>query len=82
MCRLCFSGENEGSERAKKMHPCSNCGKKYHRSCLKTWSQHRGLLLWVLGLVKILHSPSEICFYLQIYFTGVHGHAPHAVHVR
>uniref|UniRef100_A0A803NBN8 PHD-type domain-containing protein n=1 Tax=Chenopodium quinoa TaxID=63459 RepID=A0A803NBN8_CHEQI len=23
MCRLCFSGENEGSERAKKMHPCN-----------------------------------------------------------
>ncbi|XP_021852386.1 uncharacterized protein [Spinacia oleracea] len=46
MCRLCFSGENEGSERAKKMHPCSNCGKKYHRSCLKTWSQHRDLFHW------------------------------------
>lgn len=46
MCRLCFSGENEGSAKAKKMHPCSNCGKKYHRSCLKTWSQHRDLFHW------------------------------------
>ncbi|XP_048495302.1 uncharacterized protein LOC104907813 isoform X2 [Beta vulgaris subsp. vulgaris] len=46
MCRLCFSGENEGSERARKMLPCSTCGKKYHRSCLKTWSQHRDLFHW------------------------------------
>lgn len=46
MCRLCFSGENEGSERAKKMLPCNTCGKKYHRNCLKTWSQHRDLFHW------------------------------------
>ncbi|KAK9663887.1 hypothetical protein RND81_14G004400 [Saponaria officinalis] len=46
MCRLCFSGENEGSERAKKMLPCRECGKKYHRNCLKTWSQHRDLFHW------------------------------------
>lgn len=42
MCRLCFGGENEGSERARKMLPCKTCGKKYHRSCLKAWSQNRG----------------------------------------
>ncbi|KAK6143165.1 hypothetical protein DH2020_023513 [Rehmannia glutinosa] len=41
MCRLCFSGEHEGSERAKKMLSCNSCGKKYHRSCLKAWSRNR-----------------------------------------
>ncbi|XP_074285152.1 uncharacterized protein LOC141610791 [Silene latifolia] len=46
MCQLCFAGENEGSERAKKMLPCRECGKKYHRNCLKTWSQHRDLFHW------------------------------------
>ncbi|XAR63454.1 Histone-lysine N-methyltransferase [Bertholletia excelsa] len=46
MCRLCYSGENEGSERARKMLPCKSCGKKYHRSCLKTWAQHRDLFHW------------------------------------
>lgn len=42
MCRLCFFGENEGSEKARRMLPCKKCGKKYHRSCLKSWAQHRG----------------------------------------
>ncbi|XP_074308421.1 uncharacterized protein LOC141643249 isoform X2 [Silene latifolia] len=46
MCRLCFSGEMEGTERAKKMLPCRTCGKKYHRNCLRTWSQHRDLFHW------------------------------------
>lgn len=46
MCRLCFSGENEGSERAKRMLPCRSCGKKYHRGCLKVWSQYRDLFHW------------------------------------
>ncbi|PIN27162.1 putative transcription factor HALR/MLL3, involved in embryonic development [Handroanthus impetiginosus] len=46
MCRLCFSGENEGSERARKMLSCSSCGKKYHRGCLKVWSQNRDLFHW------------------------------------
>lgn len=46
MCRICFSGENEGSERARKMLSCKSCGKKYHRSCLKTWAQHRDLFHW------------------------------------
>ncbi|GAV86067.1 hypothetical protein CFOL_v3_29500 [Cephalotus follicularis] len=46
MCRLCFVGENEGSERARRMLSCKSCGKKYHRSCLKTWSQNRDLFHW------------------------------------
>uniref|UniRef100_A0A5B7APH1 Uncharacterized protein n=1 Tax=Davidia involucrata TaxID=16924 RepID=A0A5B7APH1_DAVIN len=46
MCRLCFFGENEGSERARKMLSCKSCGKKYHRSCLKAWAQHRDLFHW------------------------------------
>ncbi|KAL3643515.1 hypothetical protein CASFOL_014330 [Castilleja foliolosa] len=46
MCRLCFSGEYEGSERAIKMQSCNTCGKKYHRSCLKSWSQNRDLFHW------------------------------------
>ncbi|KAF6168361.1 hypothetical protein GIB67_018201 [Kingdonia uniflora] len=43
MCRMCFYGENEGSERANRMLSCRNCSKKYHKSCLKSWSQHRDL---------------------------------------
>ncbi|XP_031127867.1 uncharacterized protein LOC116029953 isoform X2 [Ipomoea triloba] len=46
MCRLCFRGENDGSEKAKKMLSCKTCGKKYHRSCLKTWAQNRDLFHW------------------------------------
>ncbi|KAJ6299407.1 hypothetical protein OIU76_020384 [Salix suchowensis] len=46
LCRMCFVGETEGSERARKMLPCKSCGKKYHRSCLKTWAQHRDLFHW------------------------------------
>ncbi|XP_021280478.1 uncharacterized protein LOC110413824 isoform X2 [Herrania umbratica] len=46
MCRMCFLGENEGSERARRMLSCRNCGKKYHRSCLKSWAQHRDLFHW------------------------------------
>lgn len=46
MCRLCFVGENEGSDKARKMLPCKSCGKKYHRSCLKAWSQNRDLFHW------------------------------------
>lgn len=43
ICRICFSGENEGSERATKMLSCKFCNKKYHRSCLKVWAEYRGL---------------------------------------
>ncbi|KAH6824535.1 hypothetical protein C2S53_010349 [Perilla frutescens var. hirtella] len=46
ICRLCFSGENEGSERARKMLSCKSCSKNYHRSCLKTWSRNRDLFHW------------------------------------
>ncbi|XP_057511206.1 uncharacterized protein LOC130793510 isoform X2 [Actinidia eriantha] len=46
MCRLCYFGENEGSERARKMLSCKSCGKKYHRSCLKAWAQNRDLFHW------------------------------------
>ncbi|XP_038723357.1 uncharacterized protein LOC120015181 [Tripterygium wilfordii] len=46
MCRICFLGETEGSERAKKMLSCKSCGKKYHRSCLKAWAQNRDLFHW------------------------------------
>ncbi|XP_057978611.1 uncharacterized protein LOC131165016 isoform X2 [Malania oleifera] len=46
MCRLCFNGENEGSERARRMLLCKSCGKKYHRNCLKAWAQHRDLFHW------------------------------------
>ncbi|KAF7153315.1 hypothetical protein RHSIM_Rhsim01G0128500 [Rhododendron simsii] len=46
MCRLCYFGENEGSERAMKMLSCKSCGKKYHRSCLKAWAQRRDLFHW------------------------------------
>ncbi|TVU50000.1 hypothetical protein EJB05_01349 [Eragrostis curvula] len=43
MCRLCFSGENEGSTKAAKMLPCKLCNKRYHRNCLKSWGEHRDL---------------------------------------
>lgn len=41
-CRMCNRVENEGSEKAKKMLSCKSCSKKYHRSCLKSWSNNRG----------------------------------------
>ncbi|XP_024984459.1 uncharacterized protein LOC112520343 [Cynara cardunculus var. scolymus] len=46
MCRLCFSGENERSEKTKKMLSCRSCSKKYHRSCLKAWAHDRDLFHW------------------------------------
>ncbi|KAL5543382.1 hypothetical protein UlMin_007166 [Ulmus minor] len=46
MCRICFFGENEGSEKARRMLSCKTCGKKYHRNCLKSWAQHRDLFHW------------------------------------
>ncbi|XP_054792178.1 uncharacterized protein LOC129297866 isoform X2 [Prosopis cineraria] len=45
-CRMCNRVENEGSERARKMLSCKSCGKKYHRSCLRSWAQHRDLFHW------------------------------------
>ncbi|XP_022953975.1 uncharacterized protein LOC111456373 [Cucurbita moschata] len=46
MCRICFVGENESSERTRRMLSCKTCGKKYHRNCLKSWAQHRDLFHW------------------------------------
>ncbi|GJS97127.1 zinc finger, FYVE/PHD-type containing protein [Tanacetum coccineum] len=46
MCRLCFSGEYERTERARRMLSCKSCNKKYHRSCLKAWSHDRDLFHW------------------------------------
>ncbi|CAK7330879.1 unnamed protein product [Dovyalis caffra] len=46
LCRICFVGETQGSERARKMLTCKCCGKKYHRNCLKTWARHRDLFHW------------------------------------
>lgn len=46
ICRICFSGESEGSERATKMLSCKLCNKKYHRSCLKIWAEYRDLFHW------------------------------------
>ncbi|KAL9685655.1 hypothetical protein QQ045_023106 [Rhodiola kirilowii] len=46
MCRMCFKGENEGSERSRKMLSCKDCGKKYHRSCIKNWGKRRDLFHW------------------------------------
>lgn len=45
MCRICFTGESEGSEKAMKMLSCKSCNKKYHKSCLKTLAEHRGFYL-------------------------------------
>ncbi|KAK2379648.1 RING/FYVE/PHD-type zinc finger family protein [Trifolium repens] len=45
-CRMCNRVENEGSEKAKKMLSCKSCSKKYHRSCLKSWSNNRDLFHW------------------------------------
>ncbi|KAE8727469.1 Detected protein of confused Function [Hibiscus syriacus] len=47
MCHMCFLGENEASERARRMLSCRNCGKKYHRSCVKSWAKHRDLFHWI-----------------------------------
>ena len=44
-CPMCFLVEVGKSERAK-MISCKCCGKKYHRNCLKSWAQHRGIVSW------------------------------------
>ncbi|KAF9675574.1 hypothetical protein SADUNF_Sadunf09G0046300 [Salix dunnii] len=46
LCQICFVGDTGGSERVRKKLPCKICGKKYHRSCLKTWAWHRDLFHW------------------------------------
>ncbi|WZZ65027.1 hypothetical protein YC2023_076397 [Brassica napus] len=34
MCKMCFSGESQGSERARRMLSCKICGKKYNKNCI------------------------------------------------
>ncbi|KAL5205890.1 hypothetical protein ABZP36_034099 [Zizania latifolia] len=60
MCRLCFSGENEGSTKAAKMLPCKLCSKKYHRNCLKNWGEHRDLFHWSSWVCPSCRS-CEVC---------------------
>ncbi|XP_072992393.1 uncharacterized protein [Typha latifolia] len=48
ICRICFSGEDEGSSKAIKMLSCKTCSKKYHKSCLKSWAEYRDLFHWNL----------------------------------
>ncbi|KAG8093181.1 hypothetical protein GUJ93_ZPchr0012g20976 [Zizania palustris] len=60
ICRLCFSGENEGSTKAAKMLPCKLCNKKYHRNCLKNWGEHRDLFHWSSWVCPSCRS-CEVC---------------------
>ncbi|CAN8254703.1 unnamed protein product [Cochlearia groenlandica] len=45
-CHMCYMVEVGRSERVIKMISCKCCGKKYHKNCLKPWSQHRDLFNW------------------------------------
>ncbi|XP_062202260.1 uncharacterized protein LOC133904752 [Phragmites australis] len=60
ICRLCFSGENEGSTKAAKMLPCKLCNKRYHRNCLKGWGEHRDLFHWSSWICPSCRS-CEVC---------------------
>lgn len=60
MCRLCFSGENEGSSKAAKMLPCKLCNKKYHKKCVKNWGEHRDLFHWSSWICSSCRS-CEVC---------------------
>ncbi|KAH9774554.1 PHD finger family protein [Citrus sinensis] len=75
MCRLCFVGENEGCERARRMLSCKSCGKKYHRNCLKNWAQNRGTILRPYSCDVANGHHSHMGLYLQIYFIGARGSA-------
>ncbi|KAA3471508.1 Histone-lysine N-methyltransferase MLL [Gossypium australe] len=79
-CHMCFAGENEGSERARRMLACRNCGKKYHRSCLKSWVQHRGTKFYCSDI--FYHCSLIHLALLQICFIGVPGLAPIVEPVR
>ncbi|KAL0788488.1 hypothetical protein Bca101_004734 [Brassica carinata] len=46
MCKMCFLGESQGSERARRMLSCKSCGKKYNKNCVKSWAQHIDLFHW------------------------------------
>ncbi|PWA91484.1 PHD finger family protein [Artemisia annua] len=54
MCRLCFSGEYERTERARRILSCKSCNKKYHRSCLKAWSNDIDFGNWYCDIVRML----------------------------
>ncbi|XP_078430011.1 uncharacterized protein LOC144702023 isoform X2 [Wolffia australiana] len=60
ICRICLSGENEGSERAMKMLPCKICNRKYHRSCVKNWAENRDLFHWSSWVCSHCRS-CEVC---------------------
>lgn len=60
MCRLCISGENEGSSKAAKMLPCKLCNKKYHKKCVKYWGEHRDLFHWSSWVCPSCRS-CEVC---------------------
>lgn len=83
LCRICFFGENEGSERARRMLSCKTCGKKYHRNCLKSWAQHRGKIIGSRVYLGLHMSHILIGgIFKQISFIGVRGHAPLVEFVR
>ncbi|KAG2266438.1 hypothetical protein Bca52824_073517 [Brassica carinata] len=46
MCKMCFLGESQGSERERRMLSCKICGKKYNKNCVKSWVQHIDLFHW------------------------------------
>ena len=47
ICRICFYGEDEGTKKAPRMLSCKSCNKKYHRSCLKRWSENRSTISYM-----------------------------------
>ncbi|CAF1705677.1 unnamed protein product [Brassica napus] len=46
MCKTCFLGESQGSERARRMLSSKSCGKKYNKNCVKSWAQHIDFFHW------------------------------------
>lgn len=74
MCRMCFLGEGEGSERARRMISCKNCGKKYHKNCIKSWAQHRGTCIqfvalhFVLACQRLIRLIAVSCRFISLEF--------------
>eukprot|EP00271_Cylindrocystis_brebissonii_P002874 TRINITY_DN1363_c0_g1_i1.p1 TRINITY_DN1363_c0_g1~~TRINITY_DN1363_c0_g1_i1.p1 ORF type:complete len:745 (+),score=138.96 TRINITY_DN1363_c0_g1_i1:131-2236(+) len=46
LCELCATGEPIDGPRAARMHPCKQCGRKFHTKCLKEWAGDRDLFDW------------------------------------
>ncbi|XP_013597231.1 PREDICTED: uncharacterized protein LOC106305401 [Brassica oleracea var. oleracea] len=46
MCKMCFLGESQESERERRMLSCKICGKKYNKNCVKSWAQHIDFFHW------------------------------------